>query len=150
MTFFHRLEDGNIAGFSGETRRDLVGQEEQKEKAGACLRSARFLNCKTPSRGVHGAGTVIWMISCCQCAVFLSAEVAPYQQGSISRQDWQQQTKVSCSLLEAAGMALPFAHCSLYPAVLLCLWPHCHLPKSSSEQMFLQMCSLQISLPELV
>jgi len=38
--FLDRLGVGNIAGFSGQTRRDLVGQEEQKGKAGACLRSA--------------------------------------------------------------------------------------------------------------
>ena len=38
--FFDCLGVGNIAGFSGQTRRDLVGQEEQKGKAGACLGSA--------------------------------------------------------------------------------------------------------------
>ena len=39
--FFGRLGVGDAAGFSGQTRRDLVGQEWQKGAARIFLRSAR-------------------------------------------------------------------------------------------------------------
>lgn len=37
---FDHLGVGSVAGFSGQTRRDPVGQEEWKGKAEACLRSS--------------------------------------------------------------------------------------------------------------
>lgn len=57
----------------------------------------------------------------------LSAQAAPHQHSSIppglaaAAQTHQRGAEVSCSPPEAAGRALPFAHCSFSPAVLLSL-----------------------------
>lgn len=82
------------------------------------------------------------LVSCQSWLLHTSRAPCPTWTGSSST-DPSWVSRGLCSPPDAAGVALPFAHCSCSPVVLLCLWPHRHLPKSSSQQMFLQMCSLQ-------
>lgn len=57
--FFDRLGVGNAAGFSGQTRRDLVGQEEQKGTAWSFSEEPAFSELQNPIPCVHPAGIVL-------------------------------------------------------------------------------------------
>lgn len=57
--FFDRLGVGNAAGFSGQTRRDLVGQEEQKGTARSFSEEPVLSELQNPIPCARPAGIVL-------------------------------------------------------------------------------------------